>query len=81
MAGLTEMDTSAAAVTVSEVDPDTEPTVAVTVVVPVPALAASPWLPLALLMVATTAWEELHCAVLVRSCVVLSVNVPVAVNC
>lgn len=75
------MDTSAAAVTVSEVDPLTEPTVPVTVVVPVPVLAASPWLPPALLMVATATCEEVHCAVLVRSCVVLSVNVPVAVNC
>ena len=75
------MDTRAAAVTVRVVDPATEPRVAVTVVLPVLALAASPWLPPALLMVATAADEELHCTVLVRSCVVSSVNIPVAVNC
>ena len=75
------MDTRPAAVTVRDVDPATEPRVAVTVVVPVLALAASPWLPPALLMVATATAEELHCTVFVRSCAVLSVNVPVAVNC
>ncbi len=55
--------------------------VAVIVVAPVAALEASPSLPPALLMVATAGEDELQVAVVVRSCVVLSVYVPVAVNC
>ena len=34
-----------------------------------------------MLIVATAATEELHVAVLLRFCVLPSVNVPVAVNC
>ena len=44
---------------------------------PVPVAVARP----AVLMVATVTVEELHVAVLVRLCVVPSLNVPVAVNC
>jgi len=53
------------------------PTVAVTVAVPVATLLAKPWL----LIVTTAALEELQRAVLVMSCVLLSLKVPVAVNC
>jgi len=42
---------------------------------------ASPCEPAALLIVATPAFEVLHVAKLVRFCVVLLENVPVAVNC
>src|SRR2546429_8840247 len=51
------------------------------VVVPVPGVLASPAVPAVLLMVATPAAVELQCPLGVRSCVVPSVNVPVAVNC
>ena len=47
------------------------------VVEPVPVAVARP----AVLIVATVTPEELHVAVLVRFCVVPSLNVPVAVNC
>ena len=80
-AGAMEIETNDAAVTVTVLDPLTEPEVAVTVLVPVPALDARPWLPLALLIVATLVCEELHCTEAVRSCVVLSLKVPVALNC
>jgi hypothetical protein len=75
--GLIAIDTSAAAVTVSTVDPLTVPEVALTVAVPVPTLCPSP----ALLIVAVVGVSEDHVAVLVRFCVLPSVNVPVAVNC
>ena len=55
--------------------------VAVIVVAPVEALVASPSLPPALLMVATAGLAELQVTVVVRSCVVLSLYVPVAVHC
>jgi hypothetical protein len=51
------------------------------VVVPVPTEVAMPLLPAALLMVATDVTDELQVADMVRSCVVLSENVPVALNC
>jgi hypothetical protein len=76
-AGVTAIDTSVAAVTVSVVLPETVPEVAWMVVDPVPTALASP----AVLIVATPAAEELHVAVLVRFCVLASVYVPVAVNC
>ena len=76
-AGVTATDTSVAAVTVSVVLPEMEPEVARIVVEPVPTAVARP----AVLIVATVPAEELHVAVLVRSCVVPSLNVPVALNC
>ena len=75
--GVTAIETRAAAVTVKPVEPETEPRVAVMVVVPVLALVANP----VELMVATPAGEGDHVAVLVRSCVLPSEKVPVAVNC
>ena len=47
------------------------------VVEPVPVAVARP----AALIAATLTAKELHVAVLVRFCVVPSLNVPVAVNC
>ena len=81
VAGLTTIETSAAGVTVSFVVPEMEPEVAVMVVVPVPALVAKPWVPVALLTVATGVLEELHCTELVRFWVLPSLKVPVAANC
>ena len=71
------MDTSVAAVTVRVVLPLMLPELAWMVVEPVPTEVAKP----ALLMVTTVRAEELHVAVLVKFCVLPSLNVPVAVNC
>lgn len=81
MAGVTEIDVSVAGVTVRVVDPEMLPDVAVTVVIPVPAAAADPLEPVALLIVATFVEDELQITAVVMSCVVSSENVPVAVNC
>jgi hypothetical protein len=67
--------------TVKEVEPLIGPEVAVMVAVPCPELVASPLLPTALLIIATAADDELQVAVVVTSCVVPSVYVPVARNC
>jgi len=75
--GLIVIDTSAAAVTVSSVDPLTVPELAVMLAIPITTICASP----ALLIVAVETVSDDHVAVLVRSCVLPSVNVPVAVNC
>jgi hypothetical protein len=81
LVGVTAMDTSVAEVTVSVVDPDIPPDVAVIVVEPAVAEVASPLDPAALLMAATAAADEFQVTSVVRSCVVLSEYVPVAVNC
>lgn len=75
--GLIAIDTSAAAVTVSSVELLTVPEVALMLAVPLPALCASP----AWLIVAVLAMSDDQVVVLVRFCVLPSVNVPVAVNC
>ena len=76
--GVTTIDTSVAAVTVS-VSPGlvTPLKAAVICVVPVPTPVASP----ALVIVATVGVPEVHVAWLVKSSVLLSVYVPVALNC
>jgi hypothetical protein len=79
--GITAIDTSVAAVTVSVVKPDMLPEPAVIVEVPGTVVVASPCEPFALLMVATDVDDEIHVTDIVKSCVVLSVYVPVAVNC
>jgi len=79
--GVTAIDTSAAAVTVTVVDPLIVPEVAVIVAVPSPTLVASPVVCPAMLIVATVGVSELHCTVPVMFCVLPSVYVPVAVNC
>jgi len=68
-------------VTVSVVVPETLLDVAVIVVDPVANELANPLKPAVLLMDATAASDELQITVVVRSCVVVSENVPVAVNC
>jgi hypothetical protein len=79
--GVMAIDTNAAALTVSVVDPCTDPALAVMVAEPVATLLASPWLPALLLIVAAEVVSELHCTVPVTSCVLPSVKLPVAVNC
>ena len=61
------MDTSFAAVTVSVVDPEMLPLVAVIVVLPVAAPVARPSLPEALDTVATVAFVEVQVAAVVKS--------------
>src|SRR6266700_3997680 len=79
--GVTSIVDRVAAVTVSVVLPETPPKVAVIVVVPAATDVAKPCEPPALLIVATAAPDELQVTWVVRSCVVLSLKVPVAVNC
>jgi hypothetical protein len=75
-AGVTAIDTSVAGVTVSSVEPVMLPTVAEIVEVPAPTAVAKP----VALMVATPGVPDAHTALL-STCVELSLNVPVAVNC
>lgn len=75
--GVSAIDTSVAAVTVSIVVPLTAPEVAVMLAVPIPTLSASPLL----LIVAVDSVSDDHVAVLVKFCVLPSEYVPVAVNC
>lgn len=77
LAGVTAIEFNTAEVTVSTVDPLTAPNVAVIVVDPTAALEARP----VLLMGATVPLEVVQVAVPVRSEVVPSEYVPVAVNC
>jgi hypothetical protein len=79
--GVTSIETSSKFVTVKSLVPETLPSVAVIVVVPVATELAAPSLPAALLIVAVSGLLELQVTAAVRSCVVLSENVPVAVNC
>lgn len=79
--GVTLMDTNVAGVTVRPVVPDIIPNEAVIVVVPTANELARPALPTALLIVAFAVSEELHATSAVKSCVVVSENVPVAMNC
>jgi len=72
LAGVTAMDTSVAEVTVSTVDPDIFPDVAVIVVEPAATEVASPLDPAALLMDATLPVDEFQVTAVVRFCVVLS---------
>jgi hypothetical protein len=76
-AGVTAIDCSVAAVTVNKVEPLMDDDVAVIVEVPTPAPLASP----DALIVAVAVVADDHVTVLVRFCVVPSLNVPVAVNC
>ncbi len=70
--GVTVRDTSVAAVTVSVVDAEILPDVAVIVVEPAATDVARPFEPTALLMAATAPVDELQVTAAVRFCVVLS---------
>ena len=80
-AGLTAIDSRTAAVTLMVVLPLTDPELAVICADPVPNVEASPLVFVVLLIVAMAGALELHCTVLVKSCVLPSVKVPVALNC
>jgi hypothetical protein len=80
LVGVTDTDTSVAGVTDSVVDPETLPNAAMTVINPEAIEVANPLEPAVLLMVATAAEDELQFTNAVKSCVVLSENVPMAVN-
>ena len=76
-AGVTAMDCSVGAVTVSNVEPTTDPEVALMVLVPAATPVANP--PVPILAVAVV--PDPHVTDDVRFCVLLSLKVPVAVNC
>jgi hypothetical protein len=67
--------------TVNGVEALSDPTVAEIVVVPTVKALAKPWLPPELLIVATTGLLLFHVAAVVRSCLLPSVKLPLAVNC
>ena len=71
--GVTVIDASVAAVTVSDVDPETLPSVAEILVEPTLAELARPFEPPALLIVATAELDESKVAAAVRFCVEPSV--------
>jgi hypothetical protein len=75
--GVTAIDCSVAAVTVSTVDPLTAFSVALIVLVPTPTPVARP----VALIVAVVVVPDAHVTDPVRFCVLLSLYVPVAVNC
>lgn len=81
LVGLTAIENSTAAVTVSPVVPLLPLRVAVIVVEPVETVLANPSEPAALLMVATPVFEEVQVTCVVMSCVEESVKVPVAAYC
>jgi len=75
------MEDTVTAPTVTTVSPLTESEVAVIVIDPSVIPVAKPCDPAALLIEATFVAEELHVTEVVRSCVLASVYVPVALNC
>src|ERR1017187_8864123 len=77
LAGVTAIDCSVAAVTVNTVDPLTAPDVALIVLVPTATPLANP----PTVIVATPVVADAQVTDAVRSCVLLSLKVPVAVNC
>src|ERR1043165_2790943 len=82
LGGVTWIDTSVAAVTVSTALGEVTPLgVALMLLAPTPEAVATPLDPPALLMLATLALSDAQVTVVVRSCVELSVYTPVAVNC
>jgi len=79
--GETAIEVSTAAVTVTVVVPDTPPTVAVIVAFPTAVPVTRPWLPGALLTVASVGAEETQVTNAVRFWVVPSEKSPVAISC
>ena len=79
--GVTAIDTRVAGVTSSSVPPDMLPEDAMILLPPTATAVAIPLVPDPLLIVATPVFDENQVTDVVRSCVVLSENVPVAVNC
>jgi len=80
VAGVIVNETSAAEVTVAVVEPVTDPEVAVTLAVPSAILLATPGVGAPVLIVRMAGVSVLQSTVVVMSCVLPSVYVPVAVN-
>jgi hypothetical protein len=80
-AGVTVMETSAAVVTVNVAVLLIPPKVALIIVVPWPTEVARPRLPAAFETVAAAVFTEPQVTLPLRSCVVVSLYVPVATNC
>lgn len=78
---MTAMLSSTAGVTVNTVDPVAPANAALIVVGPTATALANPFVPWASEIVAMPVSDEPHVTSVVRSCVELSENVPVAVNC
>jgi hypothetical protein len=79
--GFTVIETSVAVLTVRVVESEMEPDVAEMLELPLAALVAKPWLPAALLMVATEPSDESQWTEPVMPCALPSLKVPVAANC
>lgn len=79
--GVTEIEVGIAALTINEAVPLTESSEALIVEVPGATAWASPIVGAALLMVAAEVLEEDQVTVVVRFCLLLSLYVPVAMNC
>lgn len=80
-AGLTLSEVAAALVTVSDAVPEIAPEVAVIVVLPPATPCAKPWVGDELPMVAAAVFEDVQVTLPVMFCVLLSLKVPVAMNC
>lgn len=80
LAGSTRIETKAG-LTVSGVESLSEPAATEIVVVPLATAVAKPWLPPELLILATAGLLLVHVAVVVRSCLLPSVKLPLAANC
>jgi hypothetical protein len=72
LVGATAMETNTVGVTVTVVEPEILPDVAVIVADPLPTAAASPLLPATLLIIATLGFEEFHVTDVVMSSELLS---------
>ena len=79
--GVTVTEIKVVLVTVNDVVPTCPANKAVMVAVPGASPVANPIVPPVLFTVATDAGDEVHDAELVRSCVLPSANVPIALNC
>jgi len=75
--GFTLIETRCAVETVSPVDPLTAAKAALIVLLPVATLVSKPWLS----MVAAAGFEDVQTEEALMSCVLVSLNVPIAVNC
>lgn len=81
LAGVTAIDCKTPLVTVRVVEPEMLPDTAEMSEEPCAIAAAKPWVGTALLIVATAVVPELQVTDAVMSCVLLSLKVPVALNC
>lgn len=81
LVGVIAKEVAVAAVTVNDAFAEIDPEVAVMVVLPAATPWARPFVGLVSLIVAAAVFEELQSTVEVMFCLLLSVKVPVAINC